>query len=86
MFSFVRYGPLWPSSLRGRSRAPILDIPPRHFLVDFNGSSRAKRDLRCKRSAWSTRRATGYHMDNPRIRSPTSILSADYRHEVVIKP
>src|ERR671910_949603 len=33
MFSFVRYGvrygPLWPRSLRGRSRARVLDIPPR---------------------------------------------------------
>src|SRR5688572_6841539 len=29
MFSFARYGRLWPCSLRGRSRARVLDIPPR---------------------------------------------------------
>src|SRR5271154_2541640 len=27
MFSLVRYGLLWPCSLRGRSRAQVLDIP-----------------------------------------------------------
>src|SRR5688572_14118549 len=27
-----RYGPLWPCSLRGRSCARILDIPPRNSL------------------------------------------------------
>src|SRR5919199_3297306 len=39
MFSLVRYGPLWPCSLRGRSRARVLDIPPRHFLADFTDSA-----------------------------------------------
>src|SRR5712692_6193871 len=39
MFSLVRYGPLWPCSLRGRSRARVLDIPPRHFLADFKDSA-----------------------------------------------
>jgi GNAT superfamily N-acetyltransferase len=34
MFSLVRYGPFWPCSLRGRSHAPVLDIPPRNFLED----------------------------------------------------
>jgi hypothetical protein len=36
MFSFVRYGPLWPCSPQGRSSARVLDIPPRHFLADCN--------------------------------------------------
>src|SRR5216684_7333762 len=39
MFSLVRYGPLWPCSLRGRSRARVLDIPPRHFLADFKDAA-----------------------------------------------
>src|SRR5205823_2011169 len=39
MFSLVRYGPLWPCSLRGRSRARVLDIPPRHFLAGFTDSA-----------------------------------------------
>src|SRR3954451_13145536 len=39
MFSFVRYGPLWPCSLRGRSRVRVLDMPPRHFLADFTDSA-----------------------------------------------
>jgi hypothetical protein len=34
MVSLMRYGPLWPSSLRGRSRTPVLDIPWT-FLADF---------------------------------------------------
>src|SRR5260370_20147083 len=29
VFSFVRYGPLWPCAVRGRRRAPVLDIPLR---------------------------------------------------------
>ena len=35
MFSLVRCGPLWPYSLRGRSRARVLDILRRHFLTIF---------------------------------------------------
>jgi hypothetical protein len=34
-------GPLWPCSLRGRSRARVLDIPPRHFLADLKDSARS---------------------------------------------
>src|SRR6266540_1379190 len=42
MFSLVRYGPLWPCSLRGRSRARVLDIPPRHFLADFDDTTHSE--------------------------------------------
>jgi hypothetical protein len=30
---------LWSCSLRGRRRARVLDIPPRHFLADFKDSA-----------------------------------------------
>jgi hypothetical protein len=42
MFSLVWYGPLWPCSLQGRSRARVLDIPPRHFLADFKDSAHSR--------------------------------------------
>src|SRR5450755_3769076 len=51
MFSLVRYGPLWPCSLRGRSRARVLDIPPRHFLADFQGSAHSEAALAAGPSA-----------------------------------
>jgi hypothetical protein len=42
MFSLARYDPLWPCSLRGRSRVRVLDIPPRHFLAGFKDSAHSE--------------------------------------------
>src|SRR5258705_1400990 len=42
MFSLARYGPLWPCSLWGRSRARVLDVLPRHFLADFKDSAHSE--------------------------------------------
>jgi hypothetical protein len=57
MFSLVRYGPLWPRSQRGRSRARVLDIH-RHIswrLQRLRPTHRARRARPGCRRAWIRR-------------------------------